>query len=96
MADDKKQELLRFLEERAFNPVLRAKTSGRPEADQRKLEHVQRATRAEIERFRIRNPSANAEDHDGIPVFLARNAWDLRTTIEEWPQIRFTETREQS
>jgi peptide chain release factor 3 len=52
--------------------------------------------RAEIERFRIKNPSASAEDHDGIPVFLARNAWDLRTTIEEWPDIRFTETREQS
>jgi peptide chain release factor 3 len=52
--------------------------------------------RAELERFRIKNPSASAEDHDGIPVFLARNAWDLRTTIEEWPNIRFTETREQN
>jgi peptide subunit release factor RF-3 len=31
-----------------------------------------------------------------VPVFLARNAWDLRTTIEEWPHIRFKETREQS
>ena len=40
---------------------------------------------AEIERFRLRNPSASAEDHDGVPVFLARNPWDLRTTIEEWP-----------
>jgi peptide chain release factor 3 len=52
--------------------------------------------RAELERFRIKNPSASAEDHDGVPVFLARNAWDLRTTIEEWPNIRFSETREQS
>ena len=51
---------------------------------------------AEIERFRRQNPSASAEDHDGVPVFLARNAWDLRTTIEEWPNIRFTETREQN
>jgi peptide chain release factor 3 len=51
---------------------------------------------SEIDRFRIKNPSASAEDHDGVPVFLARNAWDLRTTIEEWPAIRFTETREQS
>jgi peptide chain release factor 3 len=49
---------------------------------------------AEIERFRTRNPSAGAEDHDGVPVFLARNAWDLRTTIEEWPRLRFRETRE--
>src|SRR5499427_7657611 len=51
--------------------------------------------RAELERFRNRNPSATAEDHDGVPVFLARNPWDLRTTIEEWPAIRFNETREQ-
>src|SRR5271165_544506 len=51
---------------------------------------------AELERFRRQNPSASAEDHDGVPVFLARNAWDLRTTIEEWPGIRFKETREQS
>ncbi len=52
--------------------------------------------RAELDRFRLKNPSASAEDHDGVPVFLARNAWDLRTTIEEWPNIRFRETREQS
>ena len=51
---------------------------------------------AELERFRIKNPSSSAEDHDGVPVFLARNAWDLRTTIEEWPNIRFAATREQS
>jgi peptide chain release factor 3 len=51
---------------------------------------------AELERFRVKNPSSSAEDHDGVPVFLARNAWDLRTTIEEWPNIRFTATREQS
>src|SRR5271167_247797 len=51
---------------------------------------------AELARFRVRNPSASAEDHDGVPVFLARNAWDLRTTMEEWPKLRFKETREQS
>jgi peptide chain release factor 3 len=53
------------------------------------------ADRAELDRFRDRNGSALAEDHDGVPVFLARNAWDLRTTIEEWPALRFTATREQ-
>jgi peptide chain release factor 3 len=51
---------------------------------------------ADLDRFRARNGSALAADHDGIPVFLARNAWDLRTTIEEWPAIRFRETREQN
>ena len=30
-----------------------------------------------------------------IPVFLARNARDLRAIVEEWPRIRFSKTREQ-
>jgi peptide chain release factor 3 len=51
---------------------------------------------AELDRFRRQNPAASAEDHDGVPVFLARNAWDLRTTIEEWPRLRFRDTREQN
>ena len=51
MADHKKDELVRFLEERAFKPVLNAKPKGRSEAEQKKLDHVQKATRAEIERF---------------------------------------------
>jgi peptide chain release factor 3 len=52
--------------------------------------------RATIERFRDSHLPAYAEDHDGVPVFLARNAWDLRTTIEEWPALRFQATREQN
>jgi peptide chain release factor 3 len=51
---------------------------------------------AELDRFRTRNGAALAEDHDGVPIFLARNAWDLRTTIDEWPAIHFTATREQN
>ncbi|HEX9535870.1 MAG TPA: hypothetical protein VF924_10385 [Stellaceae bacterium] len=52
MADHKKDELVRFLEERAFKPVLNAKPKGRSEAEQKKLDHVQKATHAEIGRFR--------------------------------------------
>ena len=51
---------------------------------------------AELKRFLEGNRSTSAEDHDGAPVFLARNAWELRQTMKEWPQIRFTETREQA
>jgi hypothetical protein len=51
MADSKKDQLVRFLEERAFEPVLKAKPTGRSEAERKKLEHVQKATRAEIDRF---------------------------------------------
>ena len=51
--------------------------------------------RAALDRFRDRNGSQVAEDHDGVPVFLARNGWDLRTTIEEWPALSFAATREQ-
>jgi peptide chain release factor 3 len=55
------------------------------------------AERTELDRFRAGNSSsALAEDHDGVPVFLARNAWDLRRTTEDWPQVKFRESREQS
>jgi peptide chain release factor 3 len=36
-----------------------------------------------------------AEDHNGSPVFLARNAWHLKTTGEEWPDLKFLKTKEQ-
>jgi hypothetical protein len=51
MADSKKDQLVRSLEERAFKPVFNAKPKGRSEAERKKLEHVQKATRAEIKRF---------------------------------------------
>jgi len=57
---------------------------------------VEAAAPGELERFLERNRAAAGEDHDGLPVFLARNAWDLKTTIEEWPGLRFQETREHS
>jgi peptide chain release factor 3 len=40
--------------------------------------------------------SAMADDHDGAPVFLARNAWHLETTIRENPGLRFLKTKEQT
>ena len=49
----------------------------------------------QLKKFLDGNRSTTAEDHDGAPVFLARNSWELRRTIEEWPGIRFSETREQ-
>jgi predicted amidohydrolase YtcJ len=51
MTDSKKDQLIRFLEERAFEPVLKANPKGRSEAERKRLEHVQKATQAEIERF---------------------------------------------
>jgi len=51
---------------------------------------------AEVKRFIDANRSALAEDHDGVPVFLARNAWDLERMTKDWPAIQFTATREQA
>ena len=50
----------------------------------------------EIKKFTDANRAAYAEDHDGAPVFLARNAWHLNTTAENWPALRFLKTKEQS
>jgi peptide chain release factor 3 len=51
---------------------------------------------AEVKRFLETNRAALAEDHDQAPVFLARNAWELNTTVREWPALKFSATREQS
>ncbi len=51
---------------------------------------------AEVKRFLEANRAALAEDHDQAPVFLARNAWELNTTLREWPALTFSAAREQS
>jgi len=52
MTSKSKRELLRLVERKAFDPVMRAKSQGRTEAEKKKLEHVQKATKAEIDRYR--------------------------------------------
>jgi peptide chain release factor 3 len=51
---------------------------------------------AEVKRFVEAKRSVLAEDHDNAPVFLARNKWELDTTIKEWPSLSFKATREQA
>jgi peptide chain release factor 3 len=48
-----------------------------------------------LKKFANANNAAMAEDHNGSPVFLARNAWHLKTTGEEWPGLKFLKTKEQ-
>ncbi len=40
------------------------------------------------------NRGSLAEDHDGHPVFLARNSWHLNRTQQDFPKISFTTTSE--
>lgn len=35
-------------------------------------------------------------DHDGAPVFMARNAWHLNKAEEDFPDVRLEKTREQA
>lgn len=49
-----------------------------------------------LEKFVEQHLPNIAEDHDGHLVFLARNAWHLDTSIENWPAIRFLSTKEQT
>ncbi len=51
---------------------------------------------AELKRFEDSNRGAMAEDYDGTKIFLARNNWDLDRMIKDWPEVRFSATREQS
>ena len=52
MAANSKRQLAEFVIEKAFEPVMRAKRDGKSDAEGRTLQHVQQATRAEIERYR--------------------------------------------
>ena len=47
-----------------------------------------------VKKFNDANQAAMAEDHDGVAVFLARNAWHLNKAEEDWPDIRFEKTKE--
>ncbi|SIS96834.1 peptide chain release factor 3 [Insolitispirillum peregrinum] len=39
------------------------------------------------------NAGAIADDHDGSPVFLARNAWHLDKAVDDHPKVRFLKTK---
>jgi peptide chain release factor 3 len=47
----------------------------------------------ELKRFADANMASTADDHDGSLVFLARNAWHLSHTAEQWPLVRFLKTK---
>ena len=46
-----------------------------------------------LKTFEDQNRSSVAHDHDGDPVFLARNAWHLNDTQDKNPKIRFRATK---
>jgi peptide chain release factor 3 len=49
-----------------------------------------------LQRFRDANRSSIAEDREGSPVFLARNAWALNREVQDWPDLRFLNVRERN
>lgn len=52
MTSNARRELVEFVVDKAFQPVMRARPDGRPDAERKMLSHVQDATRAEIKRYR--------------------------------------------
>ena len=49
-----------------------------------------------LKQFINSNTAAIADDHNSAAVFLARNAWHLDRAIEDFPDIKFLTTREQT
>ncbi|MGE0658576.1 MAG: peptide chain release factor 3 [Reyranellaceae bacterium] len=49
-----------------------------------------------LKAFMDANRNSIAEDRDGAPVFLARNAWELGHVKQKYPDIAFAETRERN
>ena len=48
-----------------------------------------------LKKFIDTNQVSIATDHNGLPVFLARNAWHLDSATERAPDVRLLKTREQ-
>ena len=48
-----------------------------------------------VKQFIDKNSASVADDHDGAPVFLARNAWHIGKAEEDWPKVQFRKTKEQ-
>ena len=48
----------------------------------------------EVENFINKNNGTMATDHDGAPVFLARNAWHLGKAEEDFPNIKLLKIKE--
>ncbi|MEM6796739.1 MAG: peptide chain release factor 3 [Acidobacteriota bacterium] len=51
--------------------------------------------RSTLEKFSGSNEVQMADDHHGLPVYLAKSAWQLTCAQEDWPAVRFLKTREQ-
>lgn len=47
-----------------------------------------------LKKFMDKTKGSLAEDHDGDPVYLARNAWHLDKAVEDWPDLKFLKTKE--
>ncbi|WP_370156277.1 peptide chain release factor 3 [Ferrovibrio sp.] len=53
-------------------------------------------TDRDLDDFVAQNRGTIADDRDGAPVFMARNAWELSYIEKKWDKIRFHATRERS
>ncbi len=51
---------------------------------------------ADLNSFLDATKASLAKDHNGDPVFLARNAWHLDRAQQDFPKVRFLKVKEQS
>ena len=49
---------------------------------------------AERDRFIQAHPASMARDLDGAPVFLAASAFDLKYEQDKWPEIAFSDIKD--
>ncbi len=54
---------------------------------------IKAADSAALKKFLDANGASTANDHDGDPVFLARNAWHLGDVQQKFPDIQFKTTK---
>ena len=56
---------------------------------------IEAVDQTDVKAFIDKNEANIADDHDGAPVFLARNAWHMGKAEEDYPKVQFRKTKEQ-
>ncbi|MCC6983900.1 MAG: peptide chain release factor 3, partial [Bauldia sp.] len=51
---------------------------------------------AKLKAFLSANRSSLAEDRSGDPVYIVPNRWTFQTVQKNWPEIRFSATKERA
>jgi hypothetical protein len=93
--DDKREQLVHFLDEKVFDPVLKATESRYDESQKRKLSDVKRSTESEKRRFHDTYRTAKAVKSNYLSDLNSEIAKRKNKELEELGLPRMYQVREE-